>query len=351
MHMFEVDPYACQTLQYNTISKDPTIKGVVHPGDVRRVDWRDYPWNVRLLAAGVPCQPFSRAGNGKGHADARNLFPETLRAFRAFRPKAAILENVNGLLFDRQMRKYFDYVLLQLGYPSIVPSGGEDWRQHDRRLRRRAQSTDCAPDYRVVWKLINAADFGVPQIRYRVFVVATQRDLPRYDFPDPTHSRSALLDSLRNGRYWRRHGVRRRQWNLDGRAQPLDGKTPWRTVRDALVGLPQIASTPFTDAINHWRIPGARAYERHTGSHLDWPSKTLKAGVHGVPGGENAVVLHNGRLRYFTFREAARLQTFPDEHIFLGSRNHITSQIGNAVPCDLAEAVARPLRASTRRRE
>jgi len=69
----------------------------------------------------------------------------------------------------------------------------------------------------------------------------------------------------------------------------------------------------------------------------------MKAGVHGVPGGENALIQDNGRLRYFTFREAARLQTFPDEHIFLGSRNHVTSQIGNAVPTDLGEILARPL--------
>ena len=95
---------------------------------------------------------------------------------------------------------------------------------------------------------------------------------------------------------------------------------------------------------NHWKIPGARAYPGHTGSTLDWPSKTLKAGVHGVPGGENMMVCDNGSLRYYTLREMARIQTFPDGHYFTGARSNVTRQIGNAVPCDLAAAVAAPLR-------
>jgi DNA (cytosine-5)-methyltransferase 1 len=95
--------------------------------------------------------------------------------------------------------------------------------------------------------------------------------------------------------------------------------------------------------MNHWAVPGARAYVGHAGSRLDWPSKTIKAGVHGVPGGENILLADDGAVRYFTLRETARLQTFPDEHHFEGARLHVTKQIGNAVPCDLAEIVADPL--------
>ena len=95
--------------------------------------------------------------------------------------------------------------------------------------------------------------------------------------------------------------------------------------------------------MNHWRIPGARSYPGHSGSRMDWPAKTIKAGVHGVPGGENTIVEDNGAFRYFTLRETARIQTFPDTHFFEGARIHVTRQIGNAVPCDLAAAVGRPL--------
>lgn len=117
------------------------------------------------------------------------------------------------------------------------------------------------------------------------------------------------------------------------------------TVRDELNGLWEPAENEERAEANHWRIPGARLYRQHTGSGLDWPSKTIKAGVHGVPGGENIIVADNNKHRYYTLREAARIQTFPDEHVFLGSRSRITRQIGNAVPCRLGEAIARPLHA------
>src|SRR5262249_10205893 len=90
-------------------------------------------------------------------------------------------------------------------------------------------------------------------------------------------------------------------------------------------------------------IGGAKSYSGHSGSVMDWPSKAIKAGVHGVPGGENTLRDERGRFRYYTMREAARIQTFPDSHFFFGARLRITRQIGNAVPCMLGEIFARPL--------
>ena len=94
---------------------------------------------------------------------------------------------------------------------------------------------------------------------------------------------------------------------------------------------------------NHVLITGARSYHGHTGSPLDEPSKTLKAGDHGVPGGENTVVMENEAVRYLTVREAARLQTFPDEYFFPCAWTESMRQIGNAVPVKLAEIVARSI--------
>ena len=98
----------------------------------------------------------------------------------------------------------------------------------------------------------------------------------------------------------------------------------WMTVRDALRGLGQP-----TGENNHVFQPGARVYKGHTGSPLDQPAKALKAGDHGVPGGENMMVRDDGSVRYFTIREAARLQGLPDS----------MRQLGNAVPVELAQAV------------
>ena len=91
---------------------------------------------------------------------------------------------------------------------------------------------------------------------------------------------------------------------------------------------------------NHIVNPGARSYPGHTGSPLDEPAKTLKAGDHGVPGGENMLARPDGSIRYFTVREAARLQTFPDDYVFQGAWSEAMRQLGNAVPVKLAESIA-----------
>src|SRR5690606_3766583 len=99
---------------------------------------------------------------------------------------------------------------------------------------------------------------------------------------------------------------------------------------------------------NHDFIPGARSYKGHTGSPLDEPAKTLKAGDHGVPGGENMLLKHDETVRYFTIREAARLQTFPDDYVFGESWSETMRQLGNAVPVTLAECLLKSIRSTIR---
>ena len=126
------------------------------------------------------------------------------------------------------------------------------------------------------------------------------------------------------------------------------GGERWRTVRDALVDpentLPDPTKTSDNGFLNHVHNPGARTYKGHTGSPLDQPAKTLKAGDHGVPGGENMLAHSNGKVRYFTVRESARLQTFPDNYYFAGAWTEAMRQLGNAVPVRLAEIVATSIR-------
>ena len=127
-----------------------------------------------------------------------------------------------------------------------------------------------------------------------------------------------------------------------------EGRAPWLTVRDAISDLPDPEKYPDNDVPNHRHNPGARSYKGHTGSRLDEPSKTLKAGDHGVPGGENMLARVDGTVRYFTVREAARLQTFPDDYVFRGAWTEAMRQLGNAVPVRLAEVVARSVANSLR---
>jgi DNA (cytosine-5)-methyltransferase 1 len=209
--------------------------------------------------------------------------------------------------------------------------------------------------YNVVVHLANAADYGVPQKRERVFFVGFRGDRDiAWNFPKPTHTADALAwAQYRTGEYWDRHEVpwrsRALSESLRARAWRLEEKPksrPWRTVRDAIADLPDPERKGRAPEIpNHRLQPGARSYTGHTGSPMDEPAKTLKAGVHGVPGGENMLLKPNGSVRYFTVRESARLQTFPDEYVFSGAWSEAMRQLGNAVPVTLAETVARSVSA------
>ncbi len=172
-----------------------------------------------------------------------------------------------------------------------------------------------------------------------------------WHFPTATHSLDALLrDQWVTGDYWERHSARKPKETpprIRARVarltqEELGTTEPWRTLRDAIADLPKPRSDrEHPEVLNHRLQPGARVYPGHTGSALDLPSKTLKAGVHGVPGGENAVLLPTGEVRYLTVREAARVQTFPDRWHFRGAWSEAMRQLGNAVPKQLAETVAR----------
>jgi DNA (cytosine-5)-methyltransferase 1 len=317
-------------------------------GDVRKIDFRLFE-GLDLVAGGPPCQPFSIGGKHCGKQDRRDMIPEFIRAVRQIRPRAFIMENVKGLT-RQSFRNYFSYATLQLTYPEVGLKDGEQWTSHLSRLEAihtKGRYGDL--HYNVVYRVLNSADFGVPQTRERVFIVGFRSDLgANWHFPKATHSREALLmEQWLTGEYWERHGLKRPRASQSApvpRAQLelLPGKRdkPWKTVRDALSGLPEPKMVEETGFQNHRLQLGARTYVGHTGSAIDWPSKTLKAGDHGVPGGENMILFPNGAVRYYSVREAARVQTFPDSWIFEGAWTEAMRQIGNAVPVVLAQVVA-----------
>jgi DNA (cytosine-5)-methyltransferase 1 len=339
--LFERDGLAFETCQTNGLVGEDAPDFELHKGDVRNVDWTKIQSPVRVLAGGVPCQPWSRGGKHEAQSDARNLFPEALRAIRELRPRAVLIENVHGLLRP-SFRHYLQYLLRSLEFPSLLQRRSERWQSHNVRLREKQASRGYEPEYSVWHEGFNAADYGVPQLRRRVFIVALPAG-SKFAFPKPTHSRGALVRAQADGSYWKRYGIGARIRHAK-RDVPEDDKLfPWVTVRDAIGDLPAPSADEESAArgkdANHWSIPGARRYDGHDGSDLDWPSKTIKAGVHGVPGGENTV-RDGHRFRYYTLREAAMIQTFPRGYVFEGARIHVTRQIGNAVPPLLAKAVA-----------
>lgn len=333
----EWNPCACNTLRMNFDAQK------VYEVDVRDFQFSQYD-NIDVIAGGPPCQPFSLGGKAQGNNDLRDMFPAAVAAIRDIAPKAFIFENVKGLL-RKSFENYFEYIILQLKYPDI-PLASADWRENLCALRNLAFRNSVEPAYDVTYQLVNAADYGVPQIRERVIIVGIRRNLKAaWSFPVPTHSRDALYWSMFvTGDYWRRYNIENYYSKdyVDGIADSLLKKygffppeaLPWKTVRDAVSDLGEPDNVG-----DHMLRKGAKEYPGHTGSSMDEPSKTIKAGAHGVPGGENMIRYPDGHVRYYSVAEAKRIQTFPDDYIITGSWTESMRQLGNAVPVTLAKTI------------
>jgi DNA (cytosine-5)-methyltransferase 1 len=352
LEIVEWDRWCCDTINENRQRGVFPVKDWPEPhhGDVRPKDFTSFAGKIDLVSGGPPCQPFSLGGKHRAHADGRDMWSEAVRVVRETRPKAFIFENVKGLT-RASFSTYFSYIELQLQHPGITRKNGQDWLDHLAKLEQHQTSKkEVEPEYRLIWRVLNAADYGVPQRRERVVFVGFRSDFSvEWRFPEKTHSMDALLwDQCRSLEYWNEHRVPFHQRNSDIRAEVKAGSLAerpltqrWRTVRDAIRDLPDPTLAFDKKIPNHRYQPGARAYPGHTGSRLDEPAKTLKAGVHGVPGGENMLLRPDGSVRYFTVRESARLQTFPDNYELHGSWTEAMRQLGNAVPVELARVIAK----------
>lgn len=347
----ENDGRACATLRANSAvdympdEAPPVALSDPWPlieGGVQAVDFAPFNGEVDLVAGGVPCQPFSLGGSHKGHLDERNLWPEFNRCVRETRPKVIIAENVRGLLRS-SFQPYWDYIRRELAAPFEQRLEGESWQDHDRRLVKALRGGgDPTERYNIDFRLVNAADYGVPQNRWRVVLVGLRQDLGlSWTFPRATHSAGALLRARMSGGYAERHPAAP-IYEHPSVCPPDDGLRPWRTLRDAISDLPEpLVRRESPGYIHHVGWPGARIYPGHTPNLLDRPAKTIKAGVHGVPGGETVLRRDDGSIRYLTVREVARVMTFPDDWRLEGPRGEQMRQLGNAVPVELGAAIGR----------
>lgn len=333
---------ACCTLRKNYDSD------IIFECDIRTFDFLPFR-GVDLVAGGPPCQPFSLGGKAKGNEDSRDMFPSAVRSIRELLPKVFLFENVKGLLRNN-FREYLNYILLQLRYPT-VPNLFDNSKRHIEQIQRMSKEMPFDETYNVSVNLVNAADYGVPQKRERVMIVGIRKDLGKnWHLPKASHSYEALLWSKYvTEEYWGKHGISpsNDEYELFPQHKEYLVKTfgffppeekPWLTVRDALINSPVEGDVAYFPD-EHIIRKGAREYVGHTGSRIDEPSKTIKAGDHGVPGGENMIKFNNGELRYFTIFEAKRLQTFPDDYQITGSWTEAMRQLGNAVPVHLAHTI------------
>lgn len=278
--LVEIEKEYCNTLMTNRPSWNIICK------DVHEFDGTPYRGKVDLFAGGVPCPPFSIAGKQLGKDDERDLFPEAIRLTSEICPKAVMLENVRGL----QNPKFDDY-------------------------RRYISDSFENLGYEIQWKLVNASEYGVPQLRPRMIMVGIKKEysLGAFQFPvgkvSPPTVASTLSDLLsENG--WK-------------------GIEAWKKCAD------KIAPT----------IVGGS--KKHGGPDLG-PTRAKKAwadlGIDGKGIANEAPDRDFEGMPRLTCRMVARIQGFPDSWQFAGKKTAQYRQIGNAFPPPVAKVIAESIK-------
>ena len=283
-----------------------------------------------LLWASPPCQPFSAAGDGEGELDDRDGFPWTIRIISKLLPPVVIIENVKGVTFSKHA-DYFSSVLRAIAH--------------------------CG--YRVDWRVLNSADYGVPQTRERCFIVA-RRDNGPIRWPAPTHAQGDSLFlkpwvTMAEALGWDEGavlvgnntiagvglaerpasgqamtvGTRGDLWTLHYRQTNRDGEPITCDVTD------RPAPTIGTQSASQWVFT-------RPATTIAGDTRVFQPGGHHEPGeqSQNAIRL--------TIAELAKLQGFPDDYVWTGTKTDQARMIGNAVPPVMAQVLAEANRPVTR---
>jgi DNA (cytosine-5)-methyltransferase 1 len=269
----EIDATACQTLRLNRPEWN------VIEDDIANFDGTAYR-GIDLLAAGLPCPPFSVAGKQLGSDDERDLFPHALRIINQALPRAILIENVPGFASAKfsKYREHFISALEDLGY--------------------------C-----VQWRILNAADFGVPQLRPR-FVLVALSNKKAFNWPKPTGRLNTVSTAIKD----------------------LMGSQGWAGVDDWAQYADKIAPTLVGGSKKHGGpdLGPTRARQQWESLHVDGRG-LADAAPHANFGTD--------QFPRLTVRMAARLQSFPDDWTFAGKKTAAYRQVGNAFPCAVAYTV------------
>lgn len=274
----DVDPDAVATYRAN-------VGNHIVEADIRDISTDDIP-ECDIVVGGFPCQGFSMANTKRHSSDSRNsLYLEMLRVIRAKKPRFFLAENVKGLT---TLERGAVLKMILSDFESI--------------------------GYRVSWRVLNAADFGVPQHRHRIIIIGVRQDDGTVlDFPMPTHA-----DPLINPKF------------------PLK---KWVSIGKALSSIPEPEDAP--NLPNHSCSKYKLRFNGYLGNRAIDPSKPAPTVTARGDNRGGVVVLHHPKNhRRMSARELASTQSFPLDFAFAGCRSSVYRQIGNAVPPIFAEAVA-----------
>lgn len=269
-----------------------------------------YKRKVDLIVGGPPCQGFSTIGKRLVKDPRNELVFEFIRFVKVIQPKMFLMENVRGLL--------------------SADNG---------KIKEAIEAEYKAIGYKITSKVLCATNYGVPQKRYRLFFMGVREDLPQTpEFPEPyiidssefANVGDAIMDLVGKENNFPNHIPMKHNSIVTERIKciPEGGGIPEN-------GLPEkVAKGSRSDFLDH---------SIKNFSHVFKRLSRLKPATTMVPG-HNAFPLHPTEHRSLTVREAARIQTFPDDVIFCGSRQNQCIQVGNAVPVKLAEAIAKQIK-------
>ncbi len=300
---FDVDAQAVYNLNFG--------EGSIDPRDILTVEVEEVP-DCDIITAGFPCQPFSNAGKRKGVYDSRGmLYKECLRIIENKMPKVIVFENVRGLLSTKYIdgRKLTEVIIEDLSNMNNV-------------------------GYNVVCKLVNSSDYGVPQNRRRVFFVGIRNDLGKtFIFPEKLPKKNLTVGDVLNQSS---DAPNQKHWELSPQALEMIKHIPeggsWKNVPYEHLA-PRFRR--IRDQMKKYRSPNF--YRRFARTEI---CGTITASAQP----ENCGIVHPVENRRYTIREIARIQTFPDDFLFLDDtpRNIVAMYkvIGNAVPVVLAEKIA-----------
>ncbi|MBY6034991.1 DNA cytosine methyltransferase [Marinobacter daepoensis] len=286
--LVEYEKAACETLNLNN-EKHSLGWARAEPTDLTEYHAHHLRGQVDLVAGGVPCPPFSKAGKQLGKDDERDMFPHALRIVEQVRPKAVMFENVSGLLDARfqEYRSEINQKLSDLGFQAE-------------------------------WRLLNASDYGVPQLRPRVIMVALRKDLfAHFSWPEPSLNPAptvgeALYDLMASAGW---SGARRWKEKANRIAPTLVGGSKKH-------GGPDLGPTRAKRAWKELHVNGHRVGDEPPGPDYSG----VREGYEDMP--------------LITVRMAARIQGFPDWWEFSGRKTAAYRQVGNAFPPPVAQAVA-----------
>jgi len=273
-------------------------------GDVTDIDWIKYRGKVDVVHGGPPCQPFSTAGRQKGDKDVRDMVPDHVRCIQEVKPRAFVLENVQGL----SSKKFISYLQKILYKP-------------------------LEKEYNIKQFILNASGFGVPQTRKRIIFVGVEKtELNKYEIPLDTHDYSHLTKNF-NGKIktlipFKRNKIRRKCMGVR-EALGLDDigfDTIAPTLRCTLTGprsttsiLSSTSAKNVWDSINIW--PNGVQISREKASSFETKNGTFRLSV----------------------EDCAVIQGFPKNWKFVGPVYKVLGQIGNSVSPPMAYNIAKSI--------